>query len=246
MTTAITRIDQPTMEPWFFDPIAWWQDTRELSEGARAVWFDMLCMMHCAKPRGFLVHPDGSNMTDDFLSRKMRIQPLRMTQYLEEIKRYGKYSIDDKGRIYSRRMVRERRRGEDLRTVAERYQENPPAALLAWIDWWNRLAEKRLVTGFLTRSKPPIELCRAWVRIEKNAEVLGLLARKNEIERQLELATLDMKWLSLASLFGGKNGDGEYKVRRLLEGRYGSAEKQSGTIQKLSGLAAFAKRAGGR
>lgn len=246
MTAIAARIVEPSTSLLEFDPRAWWKDTINLSEGARGIWINMLCMMHNAHPRGYLINAKGEPLTTDDLARLMKVHQPDMFRYLSEMKAKGTFSIDESGRIYCRRMIRERQPGEDLRTVAERYQQNPPAALLGWIDWWNTLAEKRLVTGFLTRSKPPLEICRAWVRIEKNAEVLGLLARKADIEKQLELATLDMKWLSLASLFGGKNGDGEYKVRRLLEGRYGSGEKQSRTIEKLSGLARFAKRAGGR
>jgi hypothetical protein len=245
MTAIATRIEESSVgTPWVFDPRAWWKDTRLLSEGARGVWIDMLCLMKCAKYPGYLVNQAGEPITDDFLSRHLRIHPRRLQGYLQEIRDRGMYSVDSRGWVYSRRIVRELNSPEKPPRV-ERWrqiQSSPPAELLDWVTWWNGLVDLGLVHCKHTTSKPNEDLCKGWARVEKSRELAELLSNKQNIERAIRNATFDLKWLSLASLFGGKNRDGEYKVRRLLEGRYGNAdEQQSKTIERLGGLAEFVR-----
>lgn len=248
MTTIAARIDESPRTPWIFDPDAWLEDTLCLSEGARGVWFDMLCFMKKAKYQGFFVDEQGRPMTDDDLAKKRRINPRRLQEYLREIRDRGMYSVDSRGWIYSRRILRELSNptAPKTNTRIERWkqiQQNPPRELLDWIEWWNRLAGRGLVA--CKHLGPNEDICKGWSRVEKSRELRELLARKEELERAIENATFSLNWLSLPMLFGGKNQTGELKVRRLLEGRYGDSGKQSGTVQKLSGLAAFARRAGG-
>lgn len=243
MTAIASRIGDSPRTPWIFDPDAWLEDTIHLSPGARGVWFDMLCFMQKAKYQGYFVDENGQPMTDDDLAKRRRIHPRQLQEYLQEIRNRGMYSLDSRGWIYSRRILRELNNPSKPPKV-ERWkliQKNPPQELLEWIQWWNGLAGRGLVA--CKHIGPNEDICKGWARVEKSRELKDLLARKADIERAIQSATFSLNWLSLPMLFGGKNQTGELKVRRLLEGRYGSADNQSKTVSKLSGLAAFAGRA---
>lgn len=229
-----------------WDPRSWWSDTRCLSPESRAVWFDLLILMHYANPRGYLVDRQGNKLTDDFLCRQLRVAPNRLHLYLSEIRNKGVCSIDSAGRIYCRRMVRDRQPGESLKSAAHRVQQNPPQELREWIEWWNGLAAGGHVVGYHTASKPPIELCRAWVRIQKMPEVREHLKRRTELAEAIKNASFVKRWITLAALFGGKNGDGEYKVRKLLEGHYADERTPqsdtTGNTRLLETMQRFAAR----
>ncbi|WP_114110627.1 hypothetical protein [Thalassospira xiamenensis] len=95
--------------PWFkFKPIDWQGDDalQTVSLAARGLWMEMLCIMHKASPRGYLVL-NGNAMTDVQLSRAIGASIDDITALRGELEHAGVYSIDGKGFIYSRRMLRD-------------------------------------------------------------------------------------------------------------------------------------------
>lgn len=240
----MTALPPPPALEW--DAAAWWRDTRCLSIEARGIWFDLLQLMHHARPRGYLVDQHGNPLSDDFLVKHLGIPALTLHRTVGEIKSKGVCSVDDSGRIYCRRMSREKGGKKPRRDLAKEVQANPPAELVQWIEWWNDLVKRGHLKGYHTASKPPIELCRAWVRIGRMPEVRELLKRKAELAIAIENASFVKRWLTLAGLFGGKNGDGEYKVRKILEGHYADDRKSNSTLSRLNGLARFSQRNGMR
>jgi hypothetical protein len=85
------------------------RDTRILSLEARAIWMDMLCMMHDGDKRGYLSRA-GSAVTTEQLSRFCGCSVEVIERAVEEIITTGVGSKDEAGVIYSRRIVRDDRR----------------------------------------------------------------------------------------------------------------------------------------
>lgn len=95
--------------PWFkFKPIDWQGDDalQTVSIGARGLWIEMLCIMHKATPRGYLVI-GGNAMTDAQLARATGTSIEEVIALRDELKDAGVYSVDGKGLVYSRRMLRD-------------------------------------------------------------------------------------------------------------------------------------------
>lgn len=217
-----------------FEPEAYLRDAGVLTLAAQGLWMQMLCWMHESNPRGYLT-------TEEIVSR-VDLEPSLVENLLEEMR---KKKIFDENRltgdIICRRMAREKAPGEKLKKAAERVQQNPPPDLLDWVRWWNGMAERGAVKGATGETKIPIELCRAWVRIQKNTEVKELLQRRTEIEQGILAAPFVKNFLTLPKLFGGRNNAGEYLVRKILEGHYIHERTVSNkTQQSLGWLRDFA------
>lgn len=98
-----------TARPWFrFYAPDWRADPalRMCSAGARGLWIEMLCLMHEAEPRGFLI-VKGQAVNAKQLAALAGIPPKDCAAYLAELEAAEVCSRDDKGTIYSRRMVRD-------------------------------------------------------------------------------------------------------------------------------------------
>lgn len=95
--------------PWFkFKPIDWQGDDalQTVSIAARGLWIEMLCIMHKASPRGYLVI-GGNAMTDAQLARATGTSVEEVTALCGELLNANVYSVDGNGRAYSRRMLRD-------------------------------------------------------------------------------------------------------------------------------------------
>ncbi len=96
-------------QPWMkFFPSDWRSDPslRVVSIGARGLWMEMLCIMHEATPRGFLVI-NGHDVTERHLAALTGTSTDEITNLISELESAGVFSRDGKGRILSRRMVRD-------------------------------------------------------------------------------------------------------------------------------------------
>lgn len=95
-----------------FYPGDWQRDAalRACSVGARGLWIEMMCVMHQAKPYGYLVL-NGNSIESAQLARMVGASQKETVRWLSELKAAGTYSVDSNGQMYSRRMVRD----EDLR-----------------------------------------------------------------------------------------------------------------------------------
>jgi uncharacterized protein YdaU (DUF1376 family) len=85
------------------------RDTRILSLEARAIWMDMLCLMHDGDKRGYLSRADVA-LTSDQVARFCGVSPAVAQKAIDEIIGAGIASRDDKGVIYSRRIVRDEKK----------------------------------------------------------------------------------------------------------------------------------------
>lgn len=113
-------------QPWMkWYPADWRQEPtlRVCSRAARSLWQDMLGLMHEADPYGYLVLA-GQAMTPKQLAAILGDRAVDVTKWLAELSAAGVYSTDETGRIYSRRMVRDRDRSQEGREWAERRWAN--------------------------------------------------------------------------------------------------------------------------
>jgi hypothetical protein len=95
--------------PWMkFYPSDWRADPalRVCSIGARGLWMEMLCLMHEATPRGFLV-VNGKPVSDKQLAGLAGAAPKETARYVAELEDAGVFSRDGHGTIYSRRIRRD-------------------------------------------------------------------------------------------------------------------------------------------
>lgn len=101
-----------TARPWMkFYPPDWRADPalRMCSYAARGFWMEMLCLMHEATPRGFLV-VNGKAVNERQLASLSGGSVDDVRACLAELLEAGVYSVDEQGTIFSRRMVRETER----------------------------------------------------------------------------------------------------------------------------------------
>jgi hypothetical protein len=99
---------------WFkFYPTDWRADPalRLCSIGARGLWMEMLCVMHEAAPRGYLI-VNGTAVTETQLAGLAGISQQEAASYLAELEAAGVFSRADDGTIFSRRMRRDDEKAE--------------------------------------------------------------------------------------------------------------------------------------
>lgn len=97
-----------------FYPGDWQRDAalRSCSVGARGLWIEMMCIMHQADPYGVLVLNDKA-IGPAQLARMVGASEKEVGRWLGELTAAGVHSVDDAGRVFSRRMVRD----EALRNI---------------------------------------------------------------------------------------------------------------------------------
>lgn len=97
-----------------FYPKDWRDETslRLCSMAARGLWIDLMCLMHSCENYGYL-EAAGEPMTAEQIARLVGEPPKDVRAWLAELTRHNVCSIDQRGVMYSRRMVRD----EALREV---------------------------------------------------------------------------------------------------------------------------------
>lgn len=99
------------MKPSFpFYPDDWMNDLglRACSLASRAVWMDMICLMHQGQPYGHLANKAGA-LTIGFLAGRCGVTTKEVVRAMSELEQHGVYSTSEDGVIFSRRMVRDER-----------------------------------------------------------------------------------------------------------------------------------------
>lgn len=98
---------RPSLQ-WY--PNDWLNDLalRQCSALARAVWIDLLCIMHQGDPYGYLRSASGK-LPDKFLAGACGVTTKQLSDAVKELEGNGVFSRDEAGMIYSRRMVKDER-----------------------------------------------------------------------------------------------------------------------------------------
>jgi len=102
-------------EPAFqFYPADWRKDLelQSCSIAARGLWIELICLMHQAKPYGFLTI-NGKQIDDKTVAKLIGIERKKYQKLLQELIQKGVARLDETGLIYSRRMVED----ENIRQV---------------------------------------------------------------------------------------------------------------------------------
>lgn len=95
--------------PWLkFYPTDWRADPalRSCSVAARGLWMELLCLMHEASPRGWLLI-NGRSVSDRQIASLAGSSIDEVAACLKELEEAGVFSRDGNGDIYSRRMHRD-------------------------------------------------------------------------------------------------------------------------------------------
>ncbi len=102
---------------WMKDPAL-----RAVSDRARGLWIDILCLMYESPRRGYLETATGEPVTAKALSRMTGVPVRNINRSLVELSSFSVCSLAVNGTIYSRRIVRdeERREGERKRQAEHR------------------------------------------------------------------------------------------------------------------------------
>jgi hypothetical protein len=94
-------------------------DVRSVSYAARGLWFDMLCLMSESAPRGFLT-VNGKPVSPDLLARMTGGSADEVSRLLTELDSAGVYSKDDRGIIFSRRILRDEKKRAQARRFGKK------------------------------------------------------------------------------------------------------------------------------
>lgn len=83
-------------------------ELRMCSLEARGFWFECLCLMHCAKRRGYMETPQGQPLNDDQTARLIGTSKGDVLRLREELLEHGVPSVEEEtGIMYCRRMVKD-------------------------------------------------------------------------------------------------------------------------------------------
>jgi hypothetical protein len=128
---------------WLSDPCL-----RRVSFAAKGMWMDMLAFMHEDAERGFLT-VNGRAATTVQIAKMLGAEARQVARLLDELEANGVFSRDDRGAIFSRRMVRDI--GKSLEFSARGKQGGNPELLK------NSRFSKN---GLNPRHKPEIEILK--------------------------------------------------------------------------------------
>lgn len=101
--------------PWFkFYPSDWQSEPslRVCTLAARGLWIEMLCLMHKADPRGYLLLADQP-ITESQLAGLVGRPPAEVAKLVAELEAARVFSRDAAGVIFSRRMCRDERKAAE-------------------------------------------------------------------------------------------------------------------------------------
>jgi len=106
-----------------------WQSDFELrmcSLEARGFWFECLCLMHCAKRRGFFETPQGQPLSDDQAARLIGTSKGDVLRLRDELKEHGVPSFEEEtGIMYCRRMVKDTIKAEKCSVAGKKNGGSP-------------------------------------------------------------------------------------------------------------------------
>ena len=93
--------------------------------------------------------------------------------------------------------------------------------LLEWLQWWNRLKADSLVAAGVSETNPSQGVLKAWKRSKRDKALVELLCDREAIKREIRASAFCREsWFRLEKLFAGTNKDGEFIIRKLIDGAY--------------------------
>lgn len=96
--------------------------------------------------------------------------------------------------------------------------------LREWLVWWNSLRrnEPPVVPCGANENEPSQAILKAWKRVSRDAELRKLVTDRDAIEREIRASSFvkGAGWFRPEKVLAGKNQDGEWMVKKLLEGGY--------------------------
>lgn len=92
-----------------FSPRDWLRDIelRRCSPLARAVWIDLMCLMHEGSPYGHLADKTGTALDVKFVASQIGLSGAQLKKAIAELEERGVSSRSGSGVLFSRRMVRD-------------------------------------------------------------------------------------------------------------------------------------------
>src|SRR3990167_4713257 len=103
---------------WLRDP-----GLRACSPATRGIWMDMLCLMDQSRKRGCFVA--GNQIpTDEVAARMLGVSLQEYQQAKQELIHFDICSVDEEGKIFSRRMVRDEKERIEWRERKARERES--------------------------------------------------------------------------------------------------------------------------
>jgi len=96
--------------------------------------------------------------------------------------------------------------------------------LTAWLQWWNGLYARGLVRAGVDEAHPSAAVLAGWAHVKRSPELRRLLADRDALASAIQASSWIQDnggWFRLEKLFGGRNKEGEYIARKLVDGAYG-------------------------
>ena len=95
-----------------------------VSMGSKGLWIDVLCLMARSPIKGYLLTPTGTNANLEWVAAQLGRPVEEIRPFWQELLDAGTPRIDEKGRIYSKRMVEDKTLSEK-RSEAGRFGGRP-------------------------------------------------------------------------------------------------------------------------
>lgn len=93
---------------WFWSDWLGDQAVRRLTPAERGVWIDLLAIAAAASPVGYVCDDHGRPLTHEEIARVTNASPVEVAKLIKAIVDKGAASCDRSGRLYNRRMVRDK------------------------------------------------------------------------------------------------------------------------------------------
>ena len=102
--------------------------------------------------------------------------------------------------------------------------------------WWNTLRDAGLVTSGVNELKPSRAVLKGWRRVQKDPVLRQLAANRDDIEAAIRASPFTREgWFRLERLLGGTNKDGEFIIRKLLDGGYRDTRSRAQAREPTAG-----------
>lgn len=179
----------------------WVKDTRMLSLPTRALWMDMLCLMHDSDRRGYLSRA-GKPLTPEQIAAYSGCSAAEVSHATQELLDSGVCSCTEHGVLFSRRMVRDERKRR-LCSEAGKKGGNPN------LKDWNKLPG--FVYALRRESDGAVKIGGSVAPADRRAGQMGSLrGESTKLLQQWSVTRMADAELMLHEEFSDQQIDGEW------------------------------------